>query len=63
MLGGPAECPQRPKCQAGLVSVYQFTAGSFSTLDAGGPLTKTALKTGKASVGLVFSSDGALAAG
>jgi len=63
VLGGPAECPQRPKCQAGLVSVYQFTAGSFSTLDAGGPLTKTALKTGKASVGLVFSSDGALAAG
>lgn len=63
VLGGPAECPQRPKCQQGLVSVYNFQAGSFSTLDAGGPLTKTALKTGKASVGLVFSSDSALAAG
>jgi osmoprotectant transport system substrate-binding protein len=62
-LGGPAECPQRPKCQAGLVSTYNFKAGSFQTLDAGGPLTKTALKTGKLSVGLVFSSDSALAAG
>jgi osmoprotectant transport system substrate-binding protein len=63
VLGGPAECPQRPKCQQGLVDTYQFQAGKFATLDAGGPLTKTALKTGTASVGLVFSSDGALAAG
>jgi osmoprotectant transport system substrate-binding protein len=63
VLGGPAECPQRPKCQQGLVSVYNFQAGKFATLDAGGPLTKTALKQGTASVGLVFSSDGALAAG
>jgi osmoprotectant transport system substrate-binding protein len=62
-LGGPAECPQRPKCQQGLVATYNFQAGSFQTLDAGGPLTKTALKTGKLSVGLVFSSDSALAAG
>jgi osmoprotectant transport system substrate-binding protein len=63
VLGGPAECPQRPKCQAGLVSTYNFKAGKFSTLDAGGPLTKTGLKQGTISVGLVFSSDGALAAG
>ena len=63
VLGGPAECPQRPKCQQGLVDTYQFQAGKFATLDAGGPLTKTALKQGTASVGLVFSSDGALAAG
>jgi osmoprotectant transport system substrate-binding protein len=63
VLGGPAECPQRPKCQQGLVQVYNFQAGKFATLDAGGPLTKTALKQGTASVGLVFSSDGALAAG
>jgi osmoprotectant transport system substrate-binding protein len=62
-LGGPAECPQRPECQQGLVSTYQFNAGSFQSLDAGGPLTKTALKTGKLSVGVVFSSDSALAAG
>ena len=63
VLGGPAECPQRPKCQKGLVDVYNFNAGKFSSLDAGGPLTKTGLKQGTISVGLVFSSDGALAAG
>jgi osmoprotectant transport system substrate-binding protein len=43
------------------VSVYGFKAGSFSSLDAGGPQTKNAIKTGAASVGLVFSSDGSLA--
>jgi osmoprotectant transport system substrate-binding protein len=63
VLGGPAECPQRPKCQKGLVEVYNFNAGKFNSLDAGGPLTKTGLKQGTISVGLVFSSDGALAAG
>lgn len=63
VLAGPPECPQRPKCQAGLIEVYDFKAGSFSSLDAGGPQTKNALKTGAASVGLVFSSDGALATG
>jgi osmoprotectant transport system substrate-binding protein len=63
VLGGPPECPQRPKCQQGLESTYGFKAGKFSSLDAGGPLTKTGLKQGTISVGLVFSSDGALAAG
>ncbi|GAA0480373.1 hypothetical protein Ade02nite_38270 [Paractinoplanes deccanensis] len=63
VLGGPAECPQRPKCQLGLSEVYNFQAGKFSSLDAGGPLTKSALKQGSVSVGLVFSSDGSLAAG
>lgn len=61
VLGGPPECPERPKCQAGLEEVYGFEAGSFSSLDAGGPQTKTALTTGEISVGLVFSSDAALA--
>ncbi|MEV0152620.1 glycine betaine ABC transporter substrate-binding protein [Micromonospora sp. NPDC050686] len=61
VLAGPPECPQRPKCQAGLVEVYDFKAGSFSSLDAGGPQTKTALRQGRASVGLVLSSDAALA--
>ena len=63
ILGGPPECPQRPKCQQGLVSTYNFQAGKFVSLDAGGPLTKTGLKQGTVSVGLVFSSDSALAAG
>ncbi|MEQ4305347.1 glycine betaine ABC transporter substrate-binding protein [Plantactinospora sp. B6F1] len=61
VLGGPPECPQRPKCQAGLVQVYNFNAGRFDSLDAGGPQTKSALTSGTISVGLVFSSDGALA--
>ncbi|MEO3925366.1 glycine betaine ABC transporter substrate-binding protein [Micromonosporaceae bacterium B7E4] len=61
VLGGPPECPQRPKCQAGLVQVYHFNAGRFDSLDAGGPQTKSALTSGTISVGLVFSSDGALA--
>ncbi len=63
VLGGPPECPQRPLCQQGLVSVYNFQAGKFSSLDAAGPLSKTALKQGTVSVALVLSSDGALAAG
>ncbi|GAB3967675.1 glycine betaine ABC transporter substrate-binding protein [Plantactinospora veratri] len=61
VLGGPPECPQRPKCQAGLVQVYNFNAGRFDSLDAGGPQTKSALTSGTISVGLVLSSDGALA--
>ncbi len=36
---------------------------SFTALDAGGPLMKTALTTGQVSIGLVFSSDGSLAQG
>ena len=63
VLGGPPECPQRPKCQAGLIQVYNLNVGRFSSLDAGGPQTKSALTSGAISVGLVFSSDGALAAG
>ena len=63
VLGGPPECPQRPLCQQGLVSVYNFQTGKFSSLDAAGPLSKTALKQGTVSVALVLSSDGALAAG
>ncbi|GAA0815365.1 glycine betaine ABC transporter substrate-binding protein [Spirilliplanes yamanashiensis] len=62
VLAGPPECPQRPQCQAGLIKVYNFQAGSFSSLDAGGPQTKNGLRTGTVSVGLVFSSDSALAA-
>lgn len=57
ILGGPPECPQRPFCQLGLEEVYGLSFGPFSSLDAGGPLTKEALRTGQISVGLVFSSD------
>ncbi len=61
VLGGPPECPERPFCQPGLESTYSIEIAEFRSLDAGGPLTKTALNTGEVAVGLVFSSDGALA--
>ncbi len=63
VLGGPPECPERPFCQLGLEETYGLTFDSFTALDAGGPLTKTAITTGQISVGLVFSSDGSLAQG
>lgn len=63
VLGGPPECPQRPFCQPGLQQTYGMSFGQFIPLDAGGPQTKNALKTGTISIGLVFSSDGSLATG
>jgi osmoprotectant transport system substrate-binding protein len=61
-LGGPPECPTRPFCQPGLEEVYGARVGEFVSLDAGGPLTKQALAQGQIDVGLVFSSDGGVAA-
>ena len=60
VLAGPPECPERPFCQPGLEETYGLTFDSFTSLDAGGPLSKTALKQGKVTVALVFSSDGSL---
>ena len=61
VLGGPPECPTRPFCQPGLEKTYGLKFGNFTALDAGGPLTKAGIQQGKVSIGLVFSSDGALA--
>jgi osmoprotectant transport system substrate-binding protein len=62
VLGGPAECPERPFCQPGLEDTYGLKFGSFQEYgDTGGPLTKAAIQKGEVSMGLVFSSDGALA--
>jgi osmoprotectant transport system substrate-binding protein len=61
VLGGPAECPDRPFCQPGLEESYGLQFAEFRELDTGGPLTKAALQQGEISIGLVFSSDGALA--
>ncbi len=63
VLGGPGECPERPFCQPGLEETYGLDFDSFRELDAGGPLTKAAIQQGEVSIGLVFSSDGALAQG
>jgi osmoprotectant transport system substrate-binding protein len=62
VLGGPPECPDRPFCQPGLEDTYGVKVAEFVSLDAGGPLTKQALSQGKIDVGLVFSSDGGVAA-
>lgn len=59
-LGGPPECPQRPFCQPGLEETYGVNVGSFTALDAGGPLTVQAMNQGVINVGLVFSSSGAI---
>lgn len=61
VLGGPTECPERPQCQPGLEETYGLQFADSRELDAGGPLTKAALQQGEISIGLVFSSDGALA--
>jgi osmoprotectant transport system substrate-binding protein len=63
LLGGPPECPQRPFCQPGLEETYGLQVGPFVSLDAGGPLTKQALRSGEISIGLVFSTDGELTQG
>jgi osmoprotectant transport system substrate-binding protein len=64
ILGGPTECPTRPYCQIGLEDTYGLQFASFQEYgDTGGPLTKAAIQQGEVSIGLVFSSDGALAQG
>jgi len=62
IMGGPAECPKRPFCEQGLQNTYKISFGQFKSLDTGGPLTKKALTGSQISLGLVFSSDAALAA-
>lgn len=61
VLGGPPECPERTFCQPGLETTYGLDIAEFTSLDAGGPLTKAALRQGEISLGLVFSSDAAFA--
>ena len=61
-LGGPPECPQRPFCQPGLQQTYGLQFKAFRSLDAGGPLTYAAFKSGGINIGLVFSSDGGISA-
>lgn len=62
VLGGPPECPQRPFCALGLKSVYGLAFKEFRPLDAGGPLTVTALEGKQIDVGLLFTSDPSIVA-
>jgi glycine betaine/choline ABC-type transport system substrate-binding protein len=60
-LGGPPECPERPFCLIGLQETYGLEFKEFVPLDAGGPLTVQALTGGQIQVGLLFTSDPAIA--
>ncbi|HMO12037.1 MAG TPA: glycine betaine ABC transporter substrate-binding protein, partial [Actinotalea sp.] len=60
-MGGPPECPERDFCALGLEQTYGLRITDFTSLDAGGPLTKAAIQQGQVAIGLVFSSDAALA--
>jgi osmoprotectant transport system substrate-binding protein len=62
VLGGPPECPARPFCAKGLTDTYGITFKEFKALDVGGPITVEALKSGNIHVGLLFTSDPAIAA-
>jgi osmoprotectant transport system substrate-binding protein len=62
ILGGPPECPERQFCQKGLEDVYGLSFADFKPLDAGGPITVAALEGDEIQVGLMFTSDGTIAA-
>lgn len=62
VLGGPPECPDREFCLIGLEDTYGLTFAAFRPLDAGGSLTVSALKEGEIDVGVLFTTDGVIAA-
>ena len=62
VFGGPPECPERLNCLPGLESVYGLVFAEFKPLDVGGPLTVAALEAGDVDVGVLFTTDGVIAA-
>jgi osmoprotectant transport system substrate-binding protein len=62
VFGAGPECDQRPLCLIGLKGTYGLEFKEVKKLDSGGPLTKDALEKGDIDVGLIFTSDGAVAA-
>jgi osmoprotectant transport system substrate-binding protein len=62
-FGGPPECPSRPFCLQGLESRYGLDFGEFLALDAGGPVTRRALRQGHADVALLFTTDPSIGVG
>jgi osmoprotectant transport system substrate-binding protein len=60
ILGGPPECPTRPFCLVGLEETYGIAFNEFVPLDAGGPLTHSALELGVIDVAVLFSTDPAI---
>ena len=63
VIGGPPELKTRPSGIPGLKKVYGIEDfKEFKALDAGGPLTTSALNKGDIDVGRVFTTQGAIAA-
>jgi osmoprotectant transport system substrate-binding protein len=63
VVGGPPELKTRPAGLPGLKRVYGVgDFKEFKSLDAGGPLTISALKKGDIDVGRVFTTQGVIAA-
>jgi osmoprotectant transport system substrate-binding protein len=61
-LGAGPECEKRQFCLIGLQSVYGLRFKEVKKLDSGGSKTLAALASGGVNIGLVFSSDGTVAA-
>jgi osmoprotectant transport system substrate-binding protein len=59
-FGGPPECPTRPLCLAGLAATYGLKFREVVSLDAGGPLTRGALRDGLIDVAVMFTTDPAI---
>jgi osmoprotectant transport system substrate-binding protein len=63
VVGGPPELKTRPAGLPGLKKVYGIPEfKEFKPLDAGGPLTVSALKKGDIDIGRVFTTQGVIAA-
>ena len=59
-IGGPPECPQRPRCLLGLAGVYGLRFDDFVPLP-GQELVRQALRDGVIDVGVLFTTDAVLA--
>lgn len=60
VIGAGPEFAKRQQGLFGLKKVYGLTFKEFKPLDAGGPLTKAALKKGDIAVANIFSTDSAI---
>ncbi|MGH2734643.1 MAG: glycine betaine ABC transporter substrate-binding protein, partial [Actinomycetota bacterium] len=57
VFGGPRECPERPQCLPGLERIYDLAFAAFQPLDAGGPLTTSALEGAEVDAAVMFTTD------
>lgn len=62
VFGGPAQFKTRPDGIAGLTKKYGVTFKSVQSLDIGGPVTVSALKTGRVDAADLFTTDPAIKA-